>query len=66
MADELVAGRYERLLTATLHDSLPEGLELAASTGPVATGDEPAVLTRYPAGVIHETLSQQRPCSRRR
>ena len=65
MADELVAGLYERLLTATLHDSLPDGLELAAVTGPVVATDEPIVLTRYLAGVIHEALLHQKDPAQR-
>ncbi|MDO5737369.1 MAG: DEAD/DEAH box helicase family protein, partial [Propionibacteriaceae bacterium] len=61
MADELVAGLYERLLTATLHDALPEGLAL---TGKIDADVEPAVLTRYLAGVIHEALLKQDPAQR--
>ena len=65
MADELVAGLYERLLTATLHDSLPDRLDLAALTGAVEAADEPVVLTRYLAGIIHDALLQQRDPAQR-
>ncbi|MGV8847279.1 DUF3427 domain-containing protein [Tessaracoccus sp.] len=64
MADELVAGLYEQLLTATLHDALPDGLELA-TMGHVGPADEPVVLTRYLAGVIHDALAQQKDPSQR-
>ncbi|MEO7586635.1 MAG: DUF3427 domain-containing protein [Arachnia sp.] len=65
MADELVAGLYERLLTATLHDSLPDGVDLAALTGAVEAADEPVVLTRYLAGIIHDALLQQKDPAQR-
>ncbi len=65
MADELVAGLYEQLLTATLNDTLPDGVELAALTGAVESADEPVVLTRYLAGVIHGLLLEQKDPAQR-
>lgn len=65
MADELVAGLYERLLTATLHDALSDGLGLEAMSDDVGATQEPLVLTRYLAGVIHEALIREKDSSKR-
>ncbi len=65
MADELAAGLYERLLTATLHDSLSECQGLDATTDPIGVGQEPVALTRHLAGVIHESLSREKDSAKR-
>lgn len=65
MSDELAAGLYERLLTATLHDSLPDALALEAVSGAIGEADQPAVLSRYLAGIIHAALLQQKDSTKR-